>query len=164
MVKAGARRTGRIGFGAIALLLGTASPIAHPIHTTYAEITQPTVPGKVTITFRGFEDDLTAAARAGTPTGHLDSVVGHYLKRQLSLTDARGRGIPLQVTGIRRTPDVLWFTFQSTGVADLTGGKLSNRVLTELHGDQVNLVQVKLRGRTRTLLFTAGEGPKAIDR
>ena len=148
--------------GLLVLVLGATSTSPHPIHTTFTEIVQTSAPGKVTVTVRGFEDDLTAAARAVTPGGRLDSAIVGYLRQKLVLTDARGRRIVLEARGIRQTGDVRWLTFESAGPIDLGGTRLANTALTELHPDQVNLVQIRIRGRTRTLLFVPGDRPKPI--
>ena len=37
-----------------------------------------------------------------------------------------------------------------------------NRVLTERFADQVNLVRATYAGRSATLIFTRGDGPKAL--
>jgi hypothetical protein len=116
----------------------------------------------VTITMRGFADDLATAGHGGQRLGSLDSAIVHYLQRRIVLTDGQGRPIPFKLREIRRTPDVLWFTFQSMSAGDLRGARLTHSVLTELHADQVNLVQVKIGERARTLLFTAGDGAKRI--
>ena len=150
------------GFVLLPFAIGTMSPVAHPMHTTFTEIDQPNPAGVVTITIRGFEEDLTAAARVSTPAGPIDSAIVSYLKHKTALTDRRGQLIPFVPTGVRRQADVIWLSFRSLHPVELAGSRFHNSALTERFDDQVNLVQVKMGRRTRTILFTPGERPKPI--
>ncbi len=138
------------------------APAVHPIHTTLTEVVQQGSPGTVTVTIRGFADDLESAARVETPSGPLDSAIVRYLARQVALVDGRGQRLSLRLTGRRQNTEVLWYTFTSPAPAELRGGSVSHRALTELHTDQVNLVRVTIGGKTRTLLFAPGDGAKRI--
>ena len=151
----------RIGFLALPLLIGATAIGVHPMHTTFTEIAQSASPGVVTVTIRGFEDDLTAAAGGGS-TGSVDSSIAAYLREKTALIDGSGRRVSLCLSGIRRSRDVVWLSFRSDRPVALAGGRFSNSALTERFRDQVNLVQVRIRGQTRTILFTPGDGPKAI--
>lgn len=44
----------------------------------------------------------------------------------------------------------------------LHGAGISNAVLTDRFADQVNVVRATYDRRTATLIFTRGEGPKAL--
>lgn len=154
----------RLGFIAMTpLILGGSHRDVHPMHTTFTEVSQPAIPGIVVITIRGFEDDLASAARVATPSGPVDSAIALYLKRRTALTDRSGRRIILDFTGVRRSANVVWIGFRSSSPVDLTGSRFLNAALTERFEDQVNLVQVKTRRQTRTLLFTPGDRAKLID-
>lgn len=142
--------------------IGVTSPVAHPMHTTFTEITQPTLPGVVSITIRGFEEDLAAAARVSFPRGPVDSAITSYLTRRTTLTDRRGQRIAIHPTSVRRRADVIWLSFQTRHAVEISGGRFLNAALTERFDDQVNLVQIKVRQRTRTILFTPGDGAKPI--
>jgi hypothetical protein len=141
--------------------LGTTNRAAHPMHTTFTEIEQPVARGPVTVTIRGFEDDLTTAARKVSPERSPDSAIANYLRQRTMLTDRQGRTLPLGVVGLRRNSDVIWLTLRTEGPVDLSGSRFINSALTEVFHDQVNLVQVKTAGRRRTIIFTPGEGAKA---
>ena len=143
-------------------LLGTTNSAGHPMHTTFTEIAQPAARGPVTVTIRGFEDDLTAAARRVRREGSTDSAIAIYLHQRTTLTDRQGRTIPLTTIGLRRSSGVIWLTLRTAGPVDLAGTQFINSALTEVFHDQVNLVQVKIPGRQRTIMFTPGEGAKAI--
>jgi hypothetical protein len=134
----------------------------HPMHTTLTQIAQSGSPAIVSVTIRGFEDDLAVAAR-GRSRGPVDSAIASYLRQKITLIDGSGRRVSLSLREIRRSRDVLWLSFRSERPVNLAGGSFHNSALTERFQDQVNLVQISIRGQTRTILFTAGDGPKALD-
>jgi hypothetical protein len=147
--------------GTMVLLLGMPGRGAHPIHTTFTEIVQ--VDGdRISVTVRGFADDLTAVSRAAIPLGAPDSAIVTYLRKTVRLSDARNQPVALGLTSIRRAGDVVWFAFQSSRGITIDGLTLANSTLTERYGDQVNVVQVKTRSGTRTLLYTPGKGAQRL--
>ena len=152
----------RLGFILLPLLTGATNHVTHPMHTTFTEIAQPVAAAVVTITIRGFEEDLAAAARVSTPTGPIDSAIVWYLRQKTALTDGRGQRIAIASSGVRRQAEVIWLSFRSLHPVGLTGGRFLNAALTERFDDQVNLVQIKMGQRTRTMLFTPGDGAKPI--
>ena len=143
-------------------MLATTSPAAHPMHTTFTEIEQTESRGEISVTIRGFEDDLSTAAHRDAPKAGTDSAIATYLRQHALLTDRGGRSIPLQAVGLRRSTGVIWVSLRSPRGVDLAGSRFINRALTEVFHDQVNLVQVKLGGRSRTIMFTPGDRSKAI--
>jgi hypothetical protein len=149
-----------------ALLLGTlVLPTAdHPLHTTLTEIIQAN--GIVTVTVRGFADDLTLAASGHTAstmsTGAADSSIARYLGRKLVLAGAGGAAFRLDWTSVRRQADVAWFTYRTRMTGDLRGVRIGNSALCELYDDQVNIVQVTVGKLRRSLLFSPGDAPKRI--
>ncbi len=44
----------------------------------------------------------------------------------------------------------------------LAGSRVDNRILTDRFADQVNVVRATYGRRTATLIFTRGDGPKAL--
>jgi hypothetical protein len=149
--------------GSLVLLVGVAEPGAHPIHTTFTEIVQEVRTKRLSVTVRGFADDLTTAARTVTPGGTVDSAIVIYLRRKVLINGPANRPVTLGLQGVRRAGDVAWFTFLSDSPVNLDGARLLNSAMTELYADQVNVVQIKAGGRSRTMLFTPGDGVKTID-
>jgi hypothetical protein len=135
----------------------------HPLHSTLTEVTQNGP--EVSITVRGFVDDLTLAA-TGRHSGMLtaaaaDSSIGRYLLRSLVLIGPGALRVPLAWTAVRHQADVAWFTY-SGRLEQLSGARIGVTALCELYDDQVNIVQVTIGGSRRSLLFTPGDPPKAI--
>ena len=152
-----------------ALALGLLGLAAwHPLHTTFTEIVADNRTSTVTVTVRSFTDDLTRAITGAAPSQDraaaplADSALARYVTTRLSLIDHTGRVLALGYTGQRRTADLSWLSFSTTAPAGLVGATLSNRLQTELYGDQVNLVQASYADRQETLLFSPGDKARVL--
>lgn len=159
--RAGRRRFASLGafLGAfLALSLSPERATAHPIHTT---LTTVTVDARgLTLSVRAFADDLSAsvAAFVGKPAPRdwavPDADAARYLNGQVRILDAAGRPLTLRSCGVRRERDVVWLCLRVDGATNLRVLQAENRILTERHADQVNIVQVDAAGSRKTLLFT----------
>ena len=166
-----ARRT-RALVVAAALLLAAAAPggaLAHPLHTTLTELTYDPAARAVRLSVRVFADDFSASVihgRAAAPDAPIvvppDSAMVRYLVGKLVLADRSGRLIPLRWCGTRRAAEVLFLCLRAPVASPPRGARLRNAVLTELFADQVNVVRAAVGGAAQTLLFTPGDGMKAL--
>lgn len=155
---------------AVALTLSAAHPrvaLAHPLHTTVTDLRR-APDGIVTLRVRTFADDFSAAvARADRTTARVDHRVDDaaalaYVARGLTLQVA-GRSLALRLVAQHRDGDVTWLELRATEtVPSLRGARIVNRLLTEFHADQVNVVKASYEGRSFTTLFSLGEGAKAL--
>ena len=141
------------------LLLGLALS-GHPLHSTHTELREE-AGGRITITVRAFTDDLHAAvvAAEGAPG---DSALARYTGRSLRLADAAGRRVPLEWRGMHTEGNVTYLRLGGVVPGGLRGARLEQGMLMERFSDQVNVVQVRTPGRTRSLLFLPGQGAKAL--
>ena len=127
---------------------------AHPIHTTLTVVSID-VQKRITLSIRVFADDFSAAvARAAGKSVPRDSSaaaedVRGYVRDRVTLD-----GVDLEPCGIRRVHDSYVVCMHGTLARSIKGVEMKNRLLTELHGDQVNIVQTPLG----TSLFT-GKNP-----
>jgi hypothetical protein len=141
--------------------MGAVRPaVAHPIHTTYAEVQ---VSGsQATLTIRAFADDFaTAVARFNRRSVPRDSAVApddvaRYLADAVQVRDAQGRPVALVSCGVRRAGAL---TYACVRLSWTAGMRLTNRVLTDVHADQVNIVQQK---GGPTLLFTRTDATRTV--
>jgi hypothetical protein len=153
------RRAAQVLLGAVCLLAARRAE-AHPIHTTLTAVT--VAQGGITLSIRAFADDFSAvvAAMAGKrPAADwaVDAVdVSRYLAANVRVLDSRGQPLVLQACGVRREREVYWLCLRIDGATDLRPLRAENRMLTERHADQVNIVQVDATGIRKTLLFTKG--------
>ena len=160
-----ARRCEAVGFAVLAAW--------HPLHTTITTIVYDPAARRVTATVRVFEDDLGRAVSRGVHaaiqgTAPSDSASFAYVRSTLTFTARDGHPVPVAWCGSRTTGDLRWLCVQAIvpvtqeGRAGLGGLRIRDAVLTEVYDDQVNVVMADYDGRHESLLFTRGDGGKAL--
>jgi hypothetical protein len=123
--------------------------MAHPTHSSSAELVQEA--DSVRVVLRVFADDVAAVG-----------AVAPYIARRFTLVDRSGAPVRLVWAGADSGADVITIRLHGRVAAGLSGARVSNRVLTDRFADQVNLVRARYQRRTATLIFTRGDGPKAL--
>ena len=157
-------RCARAALLAIALVAPAAH--AHPIHTTLTVVT--TDATGISLNIRAFADDFSATVakfagkRAPADSSASAADVLRYIRAQFVVKDAAGALVELQPCGVRRTAELYWLCFKAVLPRGVSGTLVRNQMLTELHSDQVNIVQVEGKGARKTLLFTKGSAPSPI--
>ena len=132
---------------AVAVLLAPAS--RHPMHTSSAELVQEA--DSVRVAIRLFADDVATVGAVRT-----------YLADRFGIVDRSGKAVPLEWAGAEVAGDVLTIRLRGRVPGGLSGTRVSNRVLTDRFTDQVNVVRATYDRRAATLIFTRGDGPKAL--
>lgn len=157
--------------GIVAALLALALPLAdaraHPIHMTMTEVRQ-TGRGNIELTVKVFTDDFSTAA-ARHSRSHLDSgkVIDRgrgftYLLSRVRLGNASA-AFALTPCGVTVTAETLLFCLRATVTGDTKSLRVSNTLMTELFGDQVNVVQSVQGKRRSSRIFVRGDGWKTIN-
>lgn len=157
---------------ALALLLllfgGDATvAVAHPLHTTLAQVRYNPAERSVLVSLRVFADDFDAAvaqsAQQVPAVGRAAYPALAYLGTHFALQGPDRRRIPLQFTGTRRQGDVRWIYLCGPAPAGLSGGAARNTLMFDFFSDQVNIVQAEVGKRKQSVLFTRGNGVKRLD-
>jgi hypothetical protein len=125
------------------------SATRHPTHTSSAELT--CAGDSVHVTIRMFAEDA--------PEGGLVRV---QVRDRFRLADRRGVAIELAWMGAEPAGDLLLVRIGGRTPIGLSGATIVNQILTDRFTDQVNLVRAACAGRAATLIFTRGDGPKAL--
>lgn len=136
------------------LLLLTLVGLRHPIHSSSAALALPAGSATASLVLRVYADDF--------PPGRDPAAIARYLGERFRITDAKGRAVPLRLEAVRAEGVVLVLTLSAPAPAGLSGARIWHGVLAERFGDQVNIVQARYGGRSASLLFTAGDGPKPL--
>jgi hypothetical protein len=131
----------------LAVLLAPAS--RHPMHTSSAELVHEA--DSVRVVIRVFADDLAAVGP-----------VRRYLGERFGIVDRSGQTVRLEWAGSEVAGDVLTIRMRGRVTGGLSGAEVSNQVLTDRFADQVNVVRAAYDRRAVTLIFTRGDGPKAL--
>ena len=150
----------------LAALLIAVAPLrarAHPIHTTLTVLTVDARTRTVTLSIRAFADDFSrvVAMRAGIPVPSDSSVRPEHVTAYVRAQFAIG-GIALEPCGLTRSADAYLACFRGvmpTGVSTIT---VRNAMLTELHPDQVNIVQAAVGQQRQTRVFTKSSVPVVL--
>lgn len=141
---------------------------AHPIHTTLTVVTP--ARGSATLMLRVFADDFATvvAQHAGKPTPRDSSASNvdayRYLSTRIRAQTTDGRRLAFVSCGLRRQAEVYWACLRVPMPTDAQHMLLQHQVLTELHDDQVNVVQVESNGARRTMLFTKSSPAASLGR
>lgn len=139
---------------------------AHPIHTTLTVVSLDRTGASFSI--RAFADDFSAvvARYAGKAAPKDSSVIAadvdRYLAARVALAGADGRPIVFRSCGVRRERDLYWLCIRADAPNGGRGMTMRDHLLTELHPDQVNIVQVESAVGKKTLLFTKDSASRAI--
>jgi hypothetical protein len=150
-------------FLAAALAVGAGAPaLAHPLHTTMAEVTIDRPHGSVRLVVRVFADDFGTAVNAARKTGSWDVRAAAYVANAISIVDEMGRPLLLRDCGTRRQGDVLWLCAEAAAKAQRLA--LRDQMLCELFADQVNVVRITDGTATQSMLFTRGDPGRPIGR
>lgn len=154
-----------VSAGILALCLSRPAH-AHAIHSTMSVVTREA--GGLTIRVRAFADDFSGAVarfvgrRAPADSSAPEADVLRYVQAQFSVTDARGVPLALVACGIKRERELFWLCFKAATPRGGAGEMLCNRMLTEWHADQVNVVQLEGPRARKTMLFTKKSTPAPI--
>jgi len=143
--------------GLLGLLLGLP---AHPLHTSITEIVADPG-GQVRVSIRVYADDLRGAVTDGA-TLPPDSAFSRYVRSRFALRDRADRPVLLRWSGLDRREDAVVIQLEGALPGGLPGARVANVLLTERFHDQVNVVQASWPGGSATLLFTPGDGGKAV--
>lgn len=145
-------------FVALAAAFVATPAFAHPIHTTLTKVSMSG--SMVTFNIRAFADDFSAtvAKFAGRGAPRDSSVVTEevvrYARAHVSIQAPGGAPMVIESCGVKRAGELYWLCFRVVSPGGLRGVQFKNSMLTELHSDQVNIVQVEPPATRRTLLFT----------
>ena len=139
---------------------------AHAIHTTLSVVTSDAA--GTTIMIRAFADDFSASvsrfSRQTTPADWAvtERAAAAYAIANFRVRDAAGQALIPAPCGLRREGELYFLCLRVARNDGAEGWRLQNAMLTELHADQVNIVQVTVNGSRRTMLFTKGSAASAL--
>lgn len=137
---------------ALALALAAS---AHPLHSSLTTVVWRPETHTIELAVRVFTQDLQDVLT------HRTGTACDYARAVLTLRDAAGAALSAVNCTTAREGDVTWIRL-SAPAASPRGLRLTNAVLFDTFPDQINIVQASLDGRARTVLFTHGDGPKAL--
>jgi hypothetical protein len=129
---------------------------AHPLHSSYAEITREGA-GAVVIQVRLFADDfgtLLDSLQSSSGGQSRDLVARQYVQRQLTMTNLHGAAIPTEWCGMRSEQNVVWVCARSA--MPVTGTfRMRNALMFDRFSDQISIIRWTGKKESRTLVLSA---------
>ncbi|HEY0169984.1 MAG TPA: DUF6702 family protein [Pyrinomonadaceae bacterium] len=142
---------------------------AHKFYTSLARVEYNPGEKSVEITLRVFADDLELALkrRAGRAvslerTKDAERLVLEYLRDTFEIKNRDGQSKTLKWVGMELRAGVAWLYVEAEMPEGLAGARLRDQVLFELFPKQVNTVSVSYPGASGDLVFTRGDGERAV--
>ena len=140
---------------------------AHPLHTSFADITYDANARAVVISLRVFADDLTKASsdhrmRFISKGDRGISPAVAYALASFRIADDAGRPLALEPCGEKQVGDLMWLCLRARVAARPMSLRVSSRILFDVYKDQINVVQATLGDRKSSTLFTPGDGFKQL--
>ena len=96
------------------------------------------------------------------PAGNRPEAIAAYLSRTLVVRDAADRVINLTPSQISSEGDRLRIALRGKAIEGLRNGRIAATLLHERFDDQVNVVEARIDGRRRTLVFLPGEASQGL--
>lgn len=142
---------------------------AHKYYTSLAQVEYNAESKTVEVTLRVFADDLELALtrRAGRRvsldrTKDADELVLAYLRDTFEIRNRDGETKALRWVGMELRSDIAWLYVEAEMPEGLAGARLRDQVLFELFEKQVNTVSVRYPGAKADIVFTRGDGERAV--
>lgn len=128
---------------------------AHPLHSSYAEITRERS-GDIVIRVRLFADDFGAlldSLRASSGGQSLEAVARQYAQRYVTMANTDGTSIPIVWCGMRSEQNVVWVCVRSA--QPITGAfRVRNALMFDRFRDQISIIRWSGKKETRTLVLS----------
>ena len=145
-----------IGIAGFLIVLTVSGLPAHPLHSSYADVTRERT-GNVAISVRLFADDFGAlldSLRKSSGGLSLEAVARQYVQRHLTVSTTDGKVTPLEWCGMRPEQTVVWVCVRSA--LPLSGAfRLRNAIMFDRFSDQISIVRWSGKRETRTLVLSA---------
>lgn len=148
---------------ALLLSVTAAAPTAHPLHTSFTEITWERR-GTVAVSIRLFADDFDAtldSLRSATRGSTVEAVAQQYLTRSVAIISSDGKPVVLAWCGMRSEQGLTWLCARSAQPVPSGKLRVRNALMFDRFEDQLSIVRWSRGSGTRTLVLSA-RAPEAL--
>lgn len=154
-------------FAAAAVAATPRAGRAHPLHTTFVELTFAPRSSTLTATVKVFADDFLRRVTRGAAAKPGDDAVLQklsldYLSRTLLVSGPTGAPVRWSFCGWKRSADLVFICLSGRAASGLPGLRIRDAILADVFGDQVNVFQAEYGGQRHSLLFIGGTGVKQL--
>ncbi|RSK47668.1 DUF6702 family protein [Hymenobacter rigui] len=144
---------------------------AHAYHASIMELRFNPEKQRLEMALKIFTDDLekelsngkTAPVRTDQLTrAQLNPLLLDVLRRSVQFSVRPAETLPLTLVGLQKETDAYWLYFTAPLPAAATGVTLRHRLLLELFPDQMNIVNLDVKGQKQSLLFRDGDDQQQL--
>lgn len=133
----------------------------HPFYMSVTEIFQNPKSQSLEISLKVFSDDLERVIGVPCESPEADAHIMSYLQHNFKL-DTDGSPHTLRWVGKESQPDATWIYLEAISASPIRSLTIENRILTEIHEAQRNIVHVKANGQTKSLLLQRGHEREGV--
>jgi hypothetical protein len=152
-------------------MVSVATVLAHPYHTSLAEVRYNSKNQTLEIALKVFADDLekTLSETAKKPvtinqTPAVQAMVAAYLKKMLAAELGNKQALPLKYLGSEPENNTHWLYLEiPIKPGNLKSFTLRNELLLATFPDQVNIMNLDINGQKKTLLFRQDDFRKQLN-
>lgn len=152
----------------LSLVASTPQP-PHEFHTSIAEIEYNHKSRAFEVSLRVFIDDFEKAL--GNLSGKKETLdesnkhhalIMKYIKQRFFITNRRGKQKEMTLIGKEFKTDAVWLYIEIPFRESLRKAKFTNSLLMEHFNDQVNIINLKYKGKKESFLFKKESQVQAI--
>lgn len=107
-----------------------------------------------------YDQDLTLDPR--TESSNAEEFIAKYLEQKLHI-EVNGKNTRINYLGKEYENDMLVFYIEASGVENIKEVLVKNSVLMDLFEEQKNLVHVKVKGKTRSMVLVTGREENTLN-
>ncbi|MCA8831341.1 DUF6702 family protein [Hymenobacter pini] len=140
---------------------------AHAYHASIMEVRFNPEKQRLEMALKLFIDDLEQDLSNGKPKpvrtdqltrAQLNPLLEDLLRRSVQFSARPGEApLPLTLVGLQKEPDAYWLYFTAPLPASATSVTLRHQLLLALFPDQMNIVNLDVKGQKQSLLFREGD-------
>lgn len=156
----------------LTLLVFTSFKPAHKFYVSVTEVEHNEKKQSLQIISRVFIDDFENVLnlRYGqeitldpqSETAGAEEFIKKYLEQKLHI-EVNGEGATINYLGKEYENDMLVFYIEASGVRDVKNVLVRNSVLMDLFEEQKNLVHVKVKGKTKSMVLVSGREENTLN-
>jgi hypothetical protein len=144
---------------------------AHDYHASITDVTYNARTQNLEVAVRVFTDDLENALSLRTKqkvvyqanSEKTKAYLTDYLQANVAFEVTKGKPLKYKFVGSEEEADAIWVYLEvPVQRAELPQLYVKNAILTEIFGDQMNIVNISYKGKTESVMLQRGEEIKKV--
>ena len=151
------------------LIIAPVNPPKHEFHTSIAEIEYNTKSRAFEVSLRVFIDDfekglgnVSGKKETLDKTDKHEKLIMKYINEHFYILNRRGKKKTMSFVGKEFKTDAIWFYIEIPFRESLRKAKFNNSILMEHFDDQVNIINLKYKGKKESFFFKKTDPEQTI--